>query len=49
MSQDKPRQEDGLPPAPGPDAWSQAEAADWDPSDDDAKDPEPDVNQGGAS
>ena len=33
MNQKKPDDSD-LPPAPGPDSWSAAEAADWDPQDD---------------
>jgi hypothetical protein len=33
---EKKRDDGDLPPAPGPESWSAAEAADWDPSDDDA-------------
>jgi len=27
------RDDDALPPAPGPESWSAAEAADWEPDD----------------
>jgi hypothetical protein len=34
MTQETPQTEGtDLPPVPGPDSWSEAEAADWDPSD----------------